>query len=490
MITELNNLLKAGFGCCWISSDEPMECLRDVMALCDSNSYPLGVWDIEKGLSLKGAQPVKTPPNEAVKSIRALRPEADEQVGVLVMLNMHRQLNAAGPLQALQNAINECKGMGVSIVVIAPPDATVPSEISHMIRTIEPGMPSRDALGTVLDDVLGDGGEEKLDGDRGKILEAGAGLTRGEFENAIALSLTESGKVNADSVWESKSRMLAESGSLTLYKGDASFDRLGGFGAMKDFVIKSLESRDSDAKPRGVMLLGVPGSGKSEFCKAVGSATGLPVLLFDVGSCFGSLVGQTEANVRRALATADAMAPAILLVDEVEKALSGGSGKTQGDSGVSSRLLGSFLTWLSDSTSGVYTVTTCNDVEALPPEFSRAERFDSLFFCDLPSEKARIVIWHLYREMYGVEGMAPDSDGWTGAEIKSCCRIAKMLKVSLQDAARYIAPVSRTYGTKMDQLREWAENRCIDANEGGVYVRDTAPEKPATVRRVARRAQD
>src|SRR5262249_35033186 len=144
-------------------------------------------------------------------------------------------------------------------------------------------------------------------------------------------------------------------------------------------------------KPRGVLLLGVPGSGKSCFAKALGNETGRPTLILDVGALYGSLVGATEANVRQALRIADAMAPCILYTDELEKGLSGVGG--QGDSGVSTRLFGTLLTWLAEHDSDVFFIGTANDISKLPPEFTRAERLDAVFFLDLPGSSEKDAIW-------------------------------------------------------------------------------------------------
>src|SRR5262249_47547253 len=157
---------------------------------------------------------------------------------------------------------------------------------------------------------------------------------------------------------------------------------------------------------------------------ALGNETGRPTLLLDVGALLGSLVGQSEANLRQALRVADAMSPCVLFVDEVEKALSGVGGT--GDSGVSTRLFGALLTWLSDHTSDVFFLGTSNDISKLPPEFARAERFDGVFFLDLPTAAEKDLIWAMYRAQYSTpEGQArPDDTSWTGAEVKSCCRLA------------------------------------------------------------------
>ena len=219
------------------------------------------------------------------------------------------------------------------------------------------------------------------------VLESAAGLTRYEAENSFSLSLVRHGCLRAHVVWDLKAQTLRKSGLVGLHAGQERFDQLGGLANLKAFCLRAMRrqgSRDTRLLPRGVLLLSPPGCGKSQFAKALGHETGRPTLTLDIGRLMGSLVGESERNVRQALRIADAMAPCVLFCDELDKGLSGVASSSQGDSGVSNRLFGSFLTWLSDHESDVFVVATANDISRLPPEFSRAERFDATFFVDLP----------------------------------------------------------------------------------------------------------
>ena len=180
-----------------------------------------------------------------------------------------------------------------------------------------------------------------------------------------------------------------------------------------------------------ISWLSPPGCGKSEFCKALGKEVGRPVLQLDVGSLMGSLVGQSEERTRQALQIIDAMAPCVLMIDEAEKAFSGVGGSGSNDSGVSSRMFGTFLSWLNDHESDVFVVCTSNDASKLPPEFSRSERFDGVFFVDLPGRQQKDTIWSLYLELFSLdpEQRKPADENWTGAEIRACCRLAALLDV-------------------------------------------------------------
>ncbi|MCA9030743.1 MAG: AAA family ATPase, partial [Planctomycetaceae bacterium] len=310
--------------------------------------------------------------------------------------------------------------------------------------------------------------------DRELVLDAASGLTRMEAENAFSLSLVRHGRIAPEAIWQLKSGALKKSGLLTLQPADADFSSLGGLDSLKAFCKRSLlrtHQRDTNCLPRGVLLLGVPGTGKSAFAKALGKETGRPTLVLDIGALMGSLVGATEQNIRQALRIADAMAPCILFVDELEKALSGALGGGSSDSGVSSRLFGTLLAWLNDHTTQVYVVATCNEISRMPPELTRAERFDALMFLDLPGRAQKDNIWSQYMSLFEIDVAQPrpDDKQWTGAEIRACCRLAALLDVPLTQAANNVVPVAVTASESVQSLRSWASGRCLDAETGGIY---------------------
>ena len=179
--------------------------------------------------------------------------------------------------------------------------------------------------------------------------------------------------------------------------------------------------------------------------------------------------------------------PACLFLDEVEKGLSGVASSGQTDSGVSARLFSTFLTWLNDHTSDVFVIATCNDISKLPPEFSRSERFDAVYFLDLPSAAEKQAIWNLYRQLFALdpEQQLPTDESWTGAEIRACCRLAALLDLPLVESAKNIVPVAVTAAESVERLRNWAAGRCLDATHSGIYQRAT-PKVGKTARRVTR----
>ena len=311
-------------------------------------------------------------------SARSTAWRTEDSSAVLVLVNFHRFLQSAEIVQALAKQLASGK-QNRTFVVILSPVVQVPTELEKLFIVIEHPLPSREQLEAIARGVATEDRELPSGVELQRLLDAAAGLTRVEAENAFSLSLVRHGQLHVETLWELKSQTLKKSGLLTLHRGGERFDDLGGLEALKAFCKRALRGSPGDqrVKPRGVLLLSPPGCGKSQFCKALGNETGRPTLVLDVGSLLGSLVGQSEANIRQALRIVDAMAPAVCFLDEVEKAFSGVSSSGQTDSGVSARLFGSFLSWLNDHESDVFVVATANDITKLPPEFSqgRAVRF-------------------------------------------------------------------------------------------------------------------
>ena len=405
---------------------------------------------------------------------------------ILVLENFHRFLQSAEIVQALIQQVTIGKQNRVILVILAPV-VQLPVELEKLFVVLEHDLPGRDELEQIARGIATEEGELPDEAPFRAVLDAAAGLTRMEAENAFSLALVRNHQIAAGAVWELKSQMLKKSGTLSLYQGQEDFGSLGGLAALKAFCKRALfntSRRNQLHRPRGVMLLSPPGCGKSQFCKALGKEVGRPVLQLDVGSLMGSLVGQSEERTRSALKVIDAMAPCIVMIDEIEKAFSGVG--SSGDSGVAARMFGTFLSWLNDHESDVFVVCTSNDITKLPPEFSRSERFDGIFFLDLPSREEKDAIWQLYRQLYAIDSTQrqPDDANWTGAEIKSCCRLAALLDVSLVYAAQNVVPVAVTSNESIAKLRTWASGRCLSASTPGIYSHSATDAKSR--RRVSR----
>jgi hypothetical protein len=448
----------------------------------------VAAWDVAAGLrfpSERGPFRGDAMPGDPLAVLRAVPTLADRDGTALVLLhNFHKFLGNPEVVQTAFAQLVAGKQQRTFLVVLSPV-VQIPVELEKLFVVIEHALPHREQLERIARELTSDQPEDLPQGEQlQRVLDAAAGLTRYEAEGAFALSLTRHNAIQPQTIWELKAQTLKKNNLLTLHRGQESFTSLGGLNNLKDFCRRALRS-GSKVKPRGVLLLGVSGTGKSAFAKGLGNETGRPTLLLDVGSLMGSLVGQSEANLRQALRIADAMSPCILFCDELEKALSGVG--SQGDSGVSTRLFGNLLTWLSDHESDVFFVGTSNDISKLPPEFTRAERFDAVFFLDLPNVAEKEAIWSLYRSHFGIpESQArPDDSSWTGAEIRACCRLASLLEVPLTQAARNIVPVAVTAAESVERLRAWGSGRCLCATNPGIYSRD-GTAAPKSGRRVQR----
>ncbi|EAQ80561.1 AAA family ATPase [Blastopirellula marina] len=483
---HLGEYVRACFTGIWIESHEHQDALVAIAQLCREENWRMAAWNLESGLRAPGNES-QSSAGDPLGAIRAINTLATPDGTTLVVLqNFHRFIQSAEIVQALAHQVLAGK-QNRTFVVILSPIVTIPVELEKLFVVLEHELPDREQLREIALGIATEEGEFPDGAGREIVLDAAVGLTRYEAEGAFSLSLVREGRLTAATLWEQKAQMLKKSGLLELYRGGDNFSQLGGLNSLKAFTNRALlrPSRGNPLKrPRGVMLLSPPGCGKSQFCKALGSEVGRPVLILDVGSLLGSLVGQSEERTRIALRTVDAMAPCILMIDEVEKAFSGINGSN--DSGVASRMFGTFLSWLNDHESDVFVVCTANDVAKLPPEFSRSERFDGVFFVNLPDRKEKDTIWGIYRELFEIpaDQDCPSDDQFTGAEIRACCRLAALLDVPLAQAAQYVVPVAVTSAESIEQLRKWASGRCLDANKPGLFQYSGNSPKPR--RRVAR----
>jgi len=339
---QLIDYINAAFTGLWGNTHEPDEAEREIIQLAIRKKWKAAVWDVASGVRMIDSKGVvnqtDTGAGDPLTALRALPALADaDGTAVLLLHNFHRFLNSPEVIQTTFAQLVAGKQQRTFIVILSPV-VQIPVELEKLFVIIEHSLPDREQLQRIARELTTDTPDDLPKGtDLDRVLDAAAGLTRYEAEGAFALSLTKHHALRPDSIWELKAQALKKSKLLTLHRGGERFGSLGGLANLKEFCQRALRPGKS-VKPRGVLLLGVPGTGKSAFAKALGTETGRPTLILNVGALYGSLVGATEANVRQALRVADAMAPCILFVDEVEKGLSGVGG--QGDSGVSTRLFG------------------------------------------------------------------------------------------------------------------------------------------------------
>jgi hypothetical protein len=492
LASTLTDYINAACPGLWVHTMEPDEAEREIVQLARQQRWKIGVWDIAQGLRLPTSPDTvrgDAGPGDPLAVLRALPSLADANGSALLLLhNYHRVLNQAEVIQTTFTQLVAGKQQRAFIIVLSPV-VSIPTELEKLFVVVEHQLPDREQLLRIARELTSDSPDDLPQGeDLQRVLDAAAGFTRYEAEAAYALSLTRHNALLPQAIWELKAAALKKNNLLTLHRGGERFDALGGLSNLKDFCRRALRP-GRNVMAKGALLLGVPGTGKSAFARALGAETARPTLILDVGVLYGSLVGATEQNVRQALRIIDAMSPSVVFIDEIEKALSGVGGN--GDSGVSTRLFGTLLTWLSDRTSDTFVVGTCNDISKLPPEFSRAERWDAVFFLDLPGVAERDAIWKMYRAQFGIpeSQTRPDDTSWTGAEIKACCRLAALLDITLTQAAHHVVPVAVTAAEQVERLRSWAAGRCLNATAPGIYGREE-PRTTLPGRRVRRGPSD
>lgn len=488
----------------WLQSHEPEEAMLTLLQLVVDHDpdWEIAIWDVVRGLR-NPTQPIAndkkgpatiTQSNSALSAISSQLAIAEERARnfhnddvqpkdrkrmILVLRNGHREIvnNGAGQkevMMQIQNFIPLGKAYNCCLIVMTFPGIEPPVELAEQFWVLDHDLPTREELKNILLELIAaDEGEYETpsEEDMSRVIDATKGLTRSQAENVFTLSLLQYQKLVPSFLWKVKADLLNRRGLLQLHLGEETFESLGGLGALKSFCKRALApGKPEHVRARAVLLLGVPGTGKSAFSKALGNEMQRPTMTLDIGRLMGSLVGETEERTREALRVVDAMEPCLLFIDEIEKALGGGGDH---EHETSARMKGSLLSWMNDHRSDVMFICTANDISKLPAEFLRAERFDAIFFLDLPAREQKDQIWAIYEKMFNIEKQPrPDDAEWTGAEIRACCRLSALLDQPLVEAANYVVPVIVTAREQIDKLRTWADNRCLDAEHGGFYFKN------------------
>jgi ATP-dependent 26S proteasome regulatory subunit len=377
------------------------------------------------------------------------------------------------------------------VLILLSPVLKLPPELEKDLTIIDLDMPDERELLAVLNEtvkrVQGNPRVEiNLSGDaKENIVRALTGLTHMEAENALYKVVVIKSRLDAedtDLLLAEKEQIIRKSGMLEFYATPEKFGSVGGLENLKEWLRQRGQGFSEAARlfglpnPRGLLLVGVPGCGKSLSAKAVAAEWHMPLIKFDLGKVFGGLVGQSEDNMRRALKMAEAVAPCILWIDEIEKGLSGTRGQS-GDGGTATRVFGTLLTWMEENTKPVFTIATANDIDGLPPELLRKGRFDEVFFIDLPSprERANILAIHLskhnrdYKD-FDLGTLVQMTDGFSGAELEQVVvnslysafsegEHTEVIDRHLVSGIKSTIPLSISMGQRVAKLREEARTK-------------------------------
>lgn len=371
----------------------------------------------------------------------------------------------------------------------------LPAELEKYITVLQIPLPKRNELGEVLDIVAKQSKVELKTNLRNRLIDAALGMTSMEADLAYCLASVKDGFDDKSpfTVSSEKEQIIRKSGILDYLSKNESLKDVGGMENLKEWLKKRQLAYDKEARdwglkePKGLLLLGVPGCGKSLIAKSIASSWNMPLLRLDVGKVFQGIVGSSEDNIRKAIATAEAVAPCVLWIDEIEKGLSGVQSSGATDGGVTSRIFSTILTWMQEKTAPVFVVATANNINQLPPELLRKGRFDEIFFVDLPSQKEKENIFsiHLQKNRQNVSSFALDilaqkAEGFNGAEIEECVKEAmftayvesqesniapKLQMIHILDAIKNTVPLSKTMEKQITDLRKFAVSRAKNASK-------------------------
>jgi ATP-dependent 26S proteasome regulatory subunit len=496
--TEVETLIRARYPILYIVTSEEMRVQSLVVEIAHKRLKKVFEWSYSTGIVPAGTSiQSQKHRNAATKDPLMALDQVIEQVepAIFIFKDFHPFLtkNNFAVTRKLKEIALHLKNSFKTIVLVSPV-LEIPTELEKEITVLNFPLPGRDDLSGLLDKIIEDVKQfkqVKIDLDaagRERLLQAALGLTLGEAENVFAKIIVKDERLSGEDVNEvfaEKQQIIRKSGLLEYYATNESFTQVGGLGVLKEWLNKRAIAFTAEARafglpaPKGILMLGVQGCGKSLSAKAVSTLWQLPLLRFDMGRMFGSLVGSSEENVRRAIAVAESVAPAILWVDEIDKAFAGSQGSGTTDGGTTARVFGTFLTWLSEKTAPVFVVATANDISQLPPELMRKGRLDEIFFVDLPSEEERHEIFriHLARRRpeskFDLPVLAAASVDFSGAEIEEAINSGlydafytqqELTTPHVLVALGQTVPLAKTMNEQINRLRSWAEGRARNAS--------------------------
>ncbi|CAN5464386.1 AAA family ATPase [soil metagenome] len=487
---EIEILLRAKYPILYTVSWEERRVEASLRKVCQKLGRTLTTWTITQGMQpaivRTGAKSALPGELEALAQIL----EAPDKT-VFLLKDFHPYMKDSRVIRLLRDLAVKLRSRSQTIVLSCPV-LNLPSDLEKDVTVLDFPLPDTDDIGRMLDEVTNAvRGREGVTTDleplqRELLIKSAQGLTQDEIESVFARSLVEKKRFDVDVVLEEKKQIIRKSGLLEYYAPEAKLKDVGGMELLKGWLEKREQSFTDKARefgipaPKGILLLGVQGCGKSLTAKAVSAQWNLPLLKLDVGRIFGSFVGQSEENIRRAIRVAESVAPCILWADEIEKGFGGVGGGGGNDSGTTARVFATFLTWMSEKTAPVFLIATANNVSQLPPEMLRKGRFDEIFFVDLPDgeEREDIFAIHLRKRKrdpanFDLKALADAAAGFSGAEIEQAVVSSlftafdegrELTQDDLVQESEAAVPLSVTMREDIDGLRAWATDRARPAS--------------------------
>jgi hypothetical protein len=496
---ELEILIRARYPLIYIISSEEMRVQSVIVEIAAKRQKKVFEWSFNTGIvpvgtSIQSHKGRNSPTKDPLTALDYVIDQIEPAIFIFKDLHPFLGRSNYAVIRKLKEISLHLKNSFKTILIISPVQE-IPTELEKEVTMLNFPLPTRDDLNELLEKIISDIRQFKQvsveldETGRERLLQAALGLTLSEAENVFAKIIVKDERLSGSDVNEvfaEKQQIVRKSGLLEYYPTTEGFSQVGGLAVLKDWLNKRAAAFTDEARafglpaPRGILILGVQGCGKSLCAKAVSTQWQLPLLRFDMGRMFGSLVGSSEENVRRAIAVAESVAPAILWVDEIDKAFAGSQSSGSTDGGTTARVLGTFLTWLSEKTSPVFVVTTANDISQLPPELLRKGRLDEIFFVDLPSleERQEIFRIHLARrarkpEDFDLPAMAEAAVDCSGAEIEEAINSAlydafyagqEITTELILNTLSQTVPLAKTMDEQISRLRNWADGRARNAS--------------------------
>jgi hypothetical protein len=496
---ELETLIRARYPLLYIISSEELRVQSVVLEIAKKRQKKAYEWSSSTGIvpvgtSIQSQKHRQNPTREPLAALDQVIEQVEPAIFIFKDFHPFLTRNNFAIVRKLKEIALYLKNSFKTIILISPL-MEIPTELEKEITVLNYPLPTREDLGVLLDKIIADVTQfkqVKIDLDeagRDRLLQAALGLTLGEAENVFAKIIVQDERLTGEDVNEvfaEKQQIIRKSGLLEYCASSENFGHVGGLKVLKDWLNKRAVAFTQEARqfglpaPKGILMLGVQGCGKSLCAKAVSNQWRLPLLRFDMGRMFGSLVGSSEENVRRAIHVAESVAPAILWVDEIDKAFAGSQASGMADGGTTARVFGTFLTWLSEKSAPVFVVATANDISQLPPELLRKGRLDEIFFVDLPSREERLEVFRIHVSKRGREAanfdlaaLAEASKDFSGAEIEEAINSAlydafydkqEINTRHVLNALEQTVPLARTMEEQIGGLRRWAEGRARNAS--------------------------
>ncbi len=476
---EFELLLRARYSLIYIPTREE-ERLETAIAQVAKQQGNRGVylWDFVEGYqgSPNDAGFGKRNPLQALEFIEKLPASA---AGIFVLRDFHRFLEDVGVSRKLRNLARLLKSQPKNIVIIAP-QLSIPEELTDVLTVLEFPLPTPSEIQTEIERLAQATGQTLEPRTLDDLVRSCQGLSIERIRRVLARAIATHRELrpeDVDLILEEKRQTIRQTQILDFYPTSANIADIGGLDNLKDWLLRRGGAFSERARqyglphPRGLLLVGIQGTGKSLTAKAIAHHWHLPLLRLDVGRLFAGLVGESESRTRQMIQLAEALAPCILWIDEIDKAFAGADSK--GDAGTTSRVFGTFITWLAEKNSPVFVVATANNIQALPPEMLRKGRFDEIFFVGLPSQTERRAIFavHLARlrpqslQQYDLDRLAYETPDFSGAEIEQTLIEAMHIGFSqnrdfatddILEAASQTVPLARTAQEQIERLQAWA----------------------------------